>query len=434
MILNVQRALAEAIVPHRERLRALAQGHGESLVGQVTVGQVIGGMRGIKSMLCDTSYLDPNEGIRFRGYTIDEVRRLLPREAEGREPYPMGIWYLLLTGAIPDRPAVEELNDEIRRRQELPGYVVEVLRALPVDTHPMTQLSIGVLALQRESEFARRYAAGLPRDEMWAPMFEDSLTLLARLPRIAAHIYRRRYRQDIHLAPDPTLDWGANFAHLLGVDHPEYRDLMRLYLLLHCDHEAGNVSAHTAHLVGSALSDIFYSVSAGLDGLAGPLHGLANQECLRWILGLMEHFGGPPTSEQVAEYTWDTLRSGRVVPGYGHAVLRVTDPRFMAQREFALRHLPDDPVFQTVSRVYEVVPDILTRHGKAKNPWPNVDAHSGALQYHYGVREFDFYTVLFGVSRALGMTAQVIWARALGLPLERPKSVTTAMLEQLAGG
>jgi citrate synthase len=126
------------------------------------------------------------------------------------------------------------------------------------------------------------------------------------------------------------------------------------------------------------------------------------------------------------------LNSGKVIPGYGHAVLRQTDPRYAAQRGFALKHLPDDPIFKTVSNVYEVVPGILEKQGKAKNPWPNVDAHSGVLQVYYGVKEYDFYTVLFGVSRAMGITSQLVWDRALGYPIERPKSITRKMLKKLA--
>jgi citrate synthase len=204
---------------------------------------------------------------------------------------------------------------------------------------------------------------------------------------------------------------------------------MRLYLVIHSDHEGGNVSAHTTHLVGSALSDAYYSLSAGMNGLAGPLHGLANQEVLRWIMDLMKQLGGVPTQDQLVKYLWDTLNAGKVVPGYGHAVLRKTDPRYVAQREFGLKHLPDDEIFKVVSMVYEVAPDILTKHGKTKNPWPNVDAHSGCLLWHYGVEEYDFYTVFFGVSRAMGVLAQLVWSRALGLPIERPKSVTTDWIE-----
>ena len=123
-----------------------------------------------------------------------------------------------------------------------------------------------------------------------------------------------------------------------------------------------------------------------------------------------------------------TLESGKVIPGYGHAVLRKTDPRYTAQREFALKNLPDDELFKIVGTIYEVVPDVLKEHGKAKTPWPNVDSHSGILLVHYGMTEYDYYTVLFGVSRALGVLSQLFWDRALGFPLERPKSVTPEWL------
>jgi citrate synthase len=139
-----------------------------------------------------------------------------------------------------------------------------------------------------------------------------------------------------------------------------------------------------------------------------------------------------PSKEQIAEYVKKTLAEGKVVPGYGHAVLRKTDPRFLAQREFALKYMPNDDLIQTVGNIYDVAPPILENTGKIKNPWPNVDAHSGALLVHYGMNEYDFYTVLFGVSRGLGVLASLILDRFVGLPLERPKSVTTKyLLEQV---
>jgi citrate synthase len=172
-----------------------------------------------------------------------------------------------------------------------------------------------------------------------------------------------------------------------------------------------------------------------LNGLAGPLHGLANEEVLRWLHGVMDSMGGKiPTEDEMKKFVLDTLDSGKVIPGFGHAVLRKTDPRYTAQREFCLKHLPEDPIFKYVDLLYKVVPDILLAKGKAKNPWPNVDAQSGVIQWHYGVKEYEFYTVLFGIGRALGVCSNIIWARALGYPLERPKSLTTSMLEDAAFG
>ena len=432
--MKLKEKLKEKLNPWREDFNNLRKNYGDVVVDESTIGKILGGMRGLKSLLCETSYLDPMEGIRFRGYTIQEVGEKLPKPGPDHEPYPTGLWFLLLTGEIPTEDEVLELEEEMKKRWDIPQYVIDILRAAPTDTHPMTLFSMGILALQRESQFFKAYQSGVPKNELWEAAFEDSLTLVSKLPRIAAYIFRMKYRGDTHIDPDPKLDYAANFAHMLGDDDPVFYDLMRLYLLIHMDHESGNVSAHTGHLVHSALSDPFYAISAAMDGLAGPLHGLANQECLKWILELMDEFGGVPTKEQIEEYAWNTLNSGRVIPGYGHAVLRQTDPRYTAQREFAMKYLSDDPVVQTVMRVYEVVPEVLKKHGKAKNPWPNVDAHSGSLLYHYGIREFEFYTVFFGVSRSMGITAEIVYDRIVNFPIERPKSLTMAMLKEIAEG
>jgi citrate synthase len=426
--------LAVEIPPVREQVTELLRDHGARRLSEVTVSQAYGGMRGVKCMVTETSAVDPQDGIRFRGHSIPEIEQRLPHAPGGSQPLPEGVFYLLLTGDFPKERDVSEITLAWRDLETLPDYVKKTLDQMPVDTHPMTQLSMGILAMQRESVFARRYREGMRRAEQWEAMFEDANLLLARLPLLAAYIYRRSYRDGRHIAPAPDLDWAGNLAHMMGVENEEFMELMRLYLTIHADHEGGNVSAHTTHLVGSALSDPWLALSAGINGLAGPLHGLANQEVVRWITGLKNEIGDRPTRAQIEQYVWDTLNGGQVVPGYGHAVLRRTDPRYMAQRNFALKHMPEDENFKIVQMLYEVVPGILKQQGKAKNPWPNVDAHSGCLLVHYGVTEHDFYTVLFGVSRALGVLASLVWDRALELPLERPKSVPTEWIAREVAG
>jgi citrate synthase len=430
---KLKETLREKIEAWRPRTTELLKKHGDVKIGEVTIAQAIGGARGVKSLVTDISYLDPNEGIRFRGYTIPETLEKLEKVPGGEMPYVEGFLYLLLTGDIPTREDTEAVAAEFKHRAQVPEYVNDVLRALPRDTHPMTMFSAAILSMQRDSIFVQRYNEGLSKMDLWDPTYEDALNLLARLPRIAATIFRMKYRADIHIAPDPTLDMGGNFAHMMGIGKP-YDDVARLYFILHSDHESGNVSAHTGHLVASALSDVYYAASAMINGLAGPLHGLANQEVRRWIQGVMVEMGGKvPTEDEMKKFVWDTLNSGQVIPGFGHAVLRKTDPRYTEQRNFCLKHLPDDPIFKYVDVLYKVTPPILEEQGKAKNPWPNVDAQSGVIQWYYGIKEYDFYTVLFGVGRALGVMCNIIWDRALGYPIERPKSVTTAMLEEIAG-
>jgi citrate synthase len=431
---QMKEKIASLLPEWRNRVVRLLKESGDVEVNTVKISQFYGGMRGIKCLTTDISYLDPFEGIRFRGYTIPEVLEKLPRAPGAEMPYVEGHLYLLLTGEIPTEGQVNEVINDLKERGEVGQYVWDVLRAMPEDTHPMTMFSAAIVALQRESVFVKKYNEGMNKMDYWDPMYEDSINLIAKLHTIAAHIYRLKYKDDSPIEPDFSMDYGKNFAHMMGIDSP-YDELSRLYFILHSDHESGNVSAHTTHLVASTLSDAYYALSAGMNGLAGPLHGLANQEVLRWIQGVMKTMGDEvPSKDDLKKFVWDTLKSGQVIPGYGHAVLRKTDPRYAAQRDFALKHLPNDQIFEVVSMLYDVVPPILLEQGKAKNPWPNVDAHSGVIQWHYGVTEYDFYTVMFGVGRALGVLANIIWDRALGHALERPKSLTLPMLEEIASG
>ena len=425
--------IAAQLPEWRERFKTLAKEHADVKVDEVTVGQVVGGMRDIKSLLTDISFVDPAEGIRFRGMSIPEVLKSLPKARGGKMPLVGGLYYLLMIGEAPTKEQAMEVEAEWAKRADLPDYVYKMLRTMPKDTHPMILITQAVMALARDSAFARKYQEGMKKDAYWEPALDDSVDLTAKLPIIAAFIYRYKYFGERKKPTyNPKQDYGANFARMMKVsDKKGYADLARLYFILHSDHESGNVSAHATHLVGSSLSDIYFAYAAGLSGLAGPLHGLANQECLAWLLDVHKKFGGVPSRDDLYKFAWDTLNSGKVIPGYGHAVLRVPDPRFTAQMEFAKARFPEDDLVRLADMVFDVVPTVLREQGKAKNPAPNVDAISGTLQYYYGVREFDFYTVLFGVGRALGVTANYVWARALGQPIERPKSVTMKMLEDI---
>ncbi len=416
-------------------IKDLLKDHGNKVIGEVTLAQVYQGMRGMTGLVSETSLLDSQEGIRFRGYSIPELQQKLPKAKGGTEPLPEGLFYLMLVGELPSEEDTAHVTSVLQRRSHVPNHVFATIDALPVSTHPMTMFVVGIMALQTESNFAKEYAKGINKKDYWNPVYDDAMDLIARLPRIAAYIYRRKYKNNQHIHPNGLLDWAGNFAHMMGFEDETFKELMRLYMTIHADHEGGNVSAHTTHLVGSALADPYLSFAAGMNGLAGPLHGLANQEVIKWIFELREELKTElPTKEQIAEYVKKTMSEGKVVPGYGHAVLRKTDPRFTAQMEFGKKHMADDPLVQTVWNIYETVPPILQTIGKIKNPWPNVDAHSGALLVHYGLVEYEFYTVLFGVSRALGVLASLCWDRALGFPLERPKSVTTDLVKKWLKG
>jgi len=423
-VATLKEVLAAKIQVERQHAKEFVKEHGAKVIDQVTVEQVYGGMRGISCLLCDTSSVPADKGLIVRGKPIADVANMLPEE----------IFWLLLTGELPDAAGLAALQADLAKRSTVPDYVWNVIDAMPADTHPMTLYNTAMLCLQNTSVFHERYSKGtLRKDDYWDPTFEDCLDIIARAPVISAGIYRKRFNKGSRVTETSKagLDWAANYVRLLGISDPngEFVKLMRLYMVLHCDHENGNVSAMTTYTVNSALSDMYYAYSAGMNGLAGPLHGLANQEGLNWILEATTKFGGAPTHDQMREHATETLGAGKVIPGYGHGVLRVTDPRFECFYEFGKKHCPNDPVFKTVITVFETVPDVLMNIKKIKNPWPNVDAVSGSLLYHYGLTETIYYTVLFGVSRALGVCAQNLWARALGMPLVRPKSVTSDWLE-----
>ena len=433
--LNLKSRLKELIPQKKYEIESLRKKHGEKNIDTVSVEQVLGGMRGIKSLFWDTSLLDAQKGILFHGLSISELQDKLPSfstRAEFTQPMVESMLWFLLTKEIPTKEQIETLTKELEKKGQLPDTVVHMIQNLPKNMHPMTQLSTAILALQPTSHFATAYSNGMNKDDHWDHCYEDIINLIAKLPHVCALIYQNKYNKEKNPVYNETLDYAGNFCQMLGFNDSQFHELMRLYLFIHSDHEGGNASAHTCRLVGSTLADPYLSLSASMNALAGPLHGLANQEVLKWLMKLkstLSENGETASVESIEKFVWNTLNKGQVIPGYGHAVLRVTDPRYNVQRDFALKHLKDDELFQLVNIIYKIMPNILKTHGKTKNPYPNVDFHSGILLNHYGLKEYEFYTVLFGLGRSLGVLCQLFWDRALNLPLERPKSVNVVTIK-----
>ncbi|MDP6878292.1 MAG: citrate (Si)-synthase [Candidatus Neomarinimicrobiota bacterium] len=416
----LQQILSEKIPSWQKDLKKILDENGDSVISEVTVAQAIKGMRGVKGLVCDTSAVSADKGLIIRGHPVMDITHILPEE----------VFYLLLTGDLPNQEQLADLQNQLIAHQDVPEYVWKVIDAMPENSHPMTMLSIAIQSMRVDSLFVEKFNEGTRKDDYWKWILEDGIKLIGALPSIAAAIYRKRINETDRIDPDSNLDWAGNFAHMLGVnENDDFKKLMRLYLMLHSDHEGGNVSAFSSLTVASSLSSPFLAIGAGLNGLAGPLHGLANQECLKFVLEIRDHFNGAPTNEELVKFCWDRLNDGRVIPGYGHAVLRCPDPRFSAFMKFGKEHIHDDDVFKIVEALFEVVPPVLNEHGKAKNPWPNVDAVSGSLLYYYGLKEFNYYTVLFSLSRVMGIVSQIVINRALRIPITRPKSVTIDWLK-----
>ena len=434
---QIKKKLLEKGEKERAVVKRLISEFGNVVVESVNIDQILTGMKGMTSLLTVTSKLDPENGIRYRGYSIQELQDKLPKTSPDGEPLPEGLFLLMLLGELPTLEQTQSLSKEWFERSHVPDHVKKVLDAMPLEAKPMTQFSTAIISMATDSLFQKAHRAGISKNDYWDTTYEDVMNLIARLPVVAAYIYRRTFKDGTFIEPDPKLDWAANFAHMMGYDDEEIYRLFRMYMCIHADHEGGNVSAHATHLVGTALSNPYYSYAAGMLGLAGPLHGYANQEVMFWIYEMIKVIGDSDDKEeirtQIEAYVRKTISEGKVIPGYGHAVLRVTDPRFTAQQQFAEKYVADDKLINIVNMLYDIVPPILKSLGKVKNPWPNVDAFSGALLQHYGISEYFFYTVMFGVSRALGVLAQLIWDRMYNLPLERPSSETLEWFKEKAG-
>jgi len=434
------KAVEDKIPMERERIITLRKEHGGTKIGEITVNQVIGGMRGMPGMIFETSMLNANTGIRLRGKTVEECKEELPKFSDKhKQPLPEAMLWLLLTGDVPTNEQVHDLRLDLFQRAKLDKAVLEAIYAMPKYLHPMAQLSAAVLTLQKGSFTAVDYSK-MSKFDLWIPYYEDSIELIAAIPIICATIYNRRERrltfqenyQALSEERSANNDWTGNFCNSIGFKDEKFQELMRLYFTIHSDHEGGNVSAHASHLVGSALSDPYYCYAAAMCGLAGPLHGLANQECLRFITDIQKALKGDITEDSVRKFCEDQLKSGQVIPGFGHAVLRKTDPRYTIQREFALENLPEDETFKLTGLLLDIVPKLLEATGKVQNPWPNVDAVSGCLLQHYKFTNQQFYTMLFGMGRSLGVLSSLTWSRIFGLPIERPKSFTIDGLTELA--
>ncbi|KAJ7940706.1 citrate synthase-like protein [Mycena leptocephala] len=424
---SLKETLQEVIPGKQEQLKKLVHIHP---LHSFKVENIIGGMRGIKAMLWEASVLDPNEH--------SGLPESLAPAPGGKEIIAESMLWLLLTGQVPTEAQTRQLSRELAEKGDLPSFVENLVDSFPSTLHPMTQLGMGVAALNHDSLFQAAYEKGIKKSEYWTYTLDDCINLIARLPALAARIYRNVYKPGTPLpAINKDLDLVGNYSALLGFgDNHSLTEYLRLYIALHGDHEGGNASRTLlVHLVGSTLSDPYLSYSAALFALAGPLHGCpANQEVLRWQMTMQKELGSDVSHEQIKEYLWKTLKGGQVVPGYGHGVLRNPDPRFIALQEFcdARPELQESSIIRLVKKTYEVAPGVLKEHGKTKNPYPNVDATSGCVLYHYGLTEFKYYTVIFGVSRALGALTQLVWARGWSNQFVCPRvSLSMDALEKL---
>ncbi|ERE87737.1 citrate synthase [Cricetulus griseus] len=159
--MNLKDVLSNLIPKEQARIKAFRQQHGKTVVGQITVDMLYGGMTGMKGLVYETSVLDPDEDIRFGGHSIPDGQKLLPTAKGGEEPLPEALFWLLVTGQMPTEEQVSWLSQEWAKRAALPSHVVTMLDNLPTNLYPMSQLSAAITVLNSENNFARAYSEGI---------------------------------------------------------------------------------------------------------------------------------------------------------------------------------------------------------------------------------------------------------------------------------
>ena len=370
----------------------------------ITKNHLDSGMRGIPVGTCQTSYVDPIEGVHYVGYPVGDLANLEEED----------VIYLLLNKHLPNPEESAAFRAELTHRaEEIPNGALRVLESLtPGSGHPMDWLSIGIMALG---------AADTTGD-----VRIDSMNLIARMPELMARIFLLRGGKKEELKPrKPELGLVENFVHMLGVDGEEAEKMTRVlkfFFILHMDHGGGNLSTFSGKAVASGRASVYASLASAMNALSGPLHGRANQSCLEFVqrIGTSDH-------KEIEDFVRAELAARRPIYGFGHGVLRAEDPRARLLIELGSEICPDDSNFKIAKSLREVVPNILKEIPKISNPYPNVDLASGSLLHSVGFRKPDYYTTFFGWARVAGISAQIMDERnargGRGTPIYRPKYI-----------
>jgi citrate synthase len=372
----------------------------DEVLFQITRGHLNTGLRGFPVGTCRSSAVDPMEGVSYVGYPIADLAHLEPE----------AVIYLVLERNLPTDEQLDAFRADLRARAGLSPKVIETLKQLPKEGHPMEWLQTGLLLLGMTAK----------TDDY----VEDARNLIAWAPELVAAIFRIRSGWGPPIPPRPELGLIENFVHMLGVpnaDPEKIVRLLRVFYVLHIDHGGGNLSTFVGKAVASALTDQFSSLAASMAALYGPLHGRANQDCLDFVRKV-----GTSDPVAVEKFVRDELASGGKIFGFGHAVLRAEDPRALVEYALGEEICPDDPLFATANTLREVATRVLQSMPKVSNPHPNVDAISGTLLHAVGLTDSNYYTVLFGLARITGIAAQIVEERVRmrggkGIPLYRPK-------------
>lgn len=365
------------------------------------------GLRGFPIGYCTTSVVEPVKGLFYMGQPVDKLAADSPEE----------VIYLLYHGHKGTSEQVQKFSKDLQKRAKCSSEVIKHIQLLPRQGHPMELFSCALLICGMY-EGKNDYR-------------EDCLNLIAKIPEITAAVINYHAGWNSLNPSRPELGYIENFTQMLNVPKGNAEELnkaFRLFDVLHFDHGGGNLSTFVGKAVASGLEDMYGSITAAMCALAGPRHGKANQDCLEFVKEIVNELGENATAEQVEKLLRDRLANNQLVFGFGHAVLRVEDPRATVLYEAANSQYPNHPLVKIAKLLREVGPKILKENPKISNPYPNVDAISGTMLTAAGFPYPEYYTVLFGLSRVVGIAIQIVYERCearegKGTPIVRPKYI-----------
>jgi citrate synthase len=375
---------------------------------EITEDQLETGLRGFPVGYCSTSYVDPIKGLFYRGKPVEELAKHTPEY----------VIHLLYTGQEGSTKQVKDFSESLHHRGHCSQAVIRHVQALPRQGHPMKLLAESLLILGM-----------LESQEDYK---EDCLNLIAKIPHLVATVINYHAGWGETPPPNPNLGYMENFTAMLKVPHIEDREklteVFKLFNVLHYDHGGGNLSTFVGKAVASGLEDMYGAITAAMCALAGPRHGKANQDCLEFVQDVLEQLGEEATVEDVARLIEHRLNHKQLIYGFGHAVLRAEDARAKVLYEYAQQNFQHDPLIKTALLLREAGPFVLGKNPKVSNPFPNVDAISGSVLCAAGFNYPEYFTVLFGLSRIVGIAIQIVYERCIaragkGTPIVRPKYI-----------
>ncbi len=376
----------------------------DGVLFEMTKDNLETGLRGIPVGYCVTSFVDPIKGLSYVGRPIGQIARRAPME----------IIYLLYHGENGSKEQVSRFEEELAKRASCKSDTLRHIEALPVVGAPMDRFAAALLIV------------GLC--EGTGDYREDCLHVIAKLPQIAATVMNSSAGWGPTPPTNPSLGYMENFLHMLkfpGQRPDVLIEILKVFNVAHYDHDGGNLSTFVGKAVASGLEPMWGSLAGAMTALAGPRHGRANQDCLEFVQEVTDQVGPFPKPGQIEEWVRNRLSSGKLVFGFGHAVLRVEDPRATVFYDYAQKHFADHPLIQTALLLRTEGTKVLKENPKIASPYPNVDAITGSVLMAAGFPYPEYYTILFGLARCIGIAIQIVYERVeardgKGVPIMRP--------------